>query len=97
MLFVVPLPPFAGQFFAGATRIEIEAANLFGVVAALDALAPGFADEAGLRAAFAVNGAVCNDWSAPLAAGAEVTLFPRVAGGQGRLRARIMADRVSAA
>ena len=78
---IQPLPPFAGQFFAGAQRLELAAANLFGVVAALDARAPGFADEAALRAAFAVDGTICTDWSAPLRPGAEVTIFPRVAGG----------------
>ena len=82
MIVVHPLTPFAGQFFAGAERIEVAAANLFGVVDALDALAPGFAEEAALRAAFAVNGTICSDWAAPLAAGAEVMVFPRVAGGQ---------------
>lgn len=81
MIIVRPLPPFAAQFFAGAERFEVAAANLFGVVAALNALAPGFEDEAALRAAFAVDGSVCNDWSAVLVPGSEVTIFPRVAGG----------------
>jgi taurine dioxygenase len=83
MIAVSPLPPLDRRYFGGATALSVEAANLFGVVAALDRLAAGFAEEAALRVAFAVDGVVSNDWSAPLADGAQVTLFPRVAGGEG--------------
>lgn len=85
MLTIRPLEPFAGQFFEGAAQIEIAAGNLFAVVSALDRIAPGFAEVAELRVAFAVNGVVSSDWSAALPVGAEVMMFPRVAGGQGRM------------
>ena len=78
---VSPLAPFAGQFFSGAEVLEIAAGNLFALVDALDKLGPGFGEDAALRAAFAVDGVMQTDWSAPLAPDAQVMLFPRVAGG----------------
>ena len=81
MITVRPLDPFSSQYFRGEAQVELEAGNLFALVHALDQLAPGFAEEAELRAAFAVNGQVVPDWSAPLPPDAEVMLFPRVAGG----------------
>lgn len=81
MLTVRPFEPFASQFFGGAGQIEIGAGNLFALVAALEKVAPGFAEAAELKVAFAVNGAVWADWSAPLPETGEVVLFPRVAGG----------------
>ena len=81
MVSVRPFEPFASQFFRSDAQLTLEAGNLFALVSALDLLAPGFADEAELRAAFAVNGVVAPDWSVPLPPGAEVVLFPRVAGG----------------
>ena len=81
MLTIRPLEPFASQFFSGAEPLEIAAGNLFALVSALDGLAPGFAEAAELRAAFAVDGVAWADWTAPLPPEAEVMLFPRVAGG----------------
>ena len=78
---VQPLEPFAGQFFGGAGVLDVAAGNLFALVEALDRLGPGFGEDAVLRAAFAVNGMMQTDWSAPLASDAQVMLFPRVAGG----------------
>ncbi len=75
------MPPFAAQFFGGAGEVEVAADSLFGLVEALERIAPGFAEEAELRAAFAVDGAVQADWSVRLTPGAEVILFARVAGG----------------
>ena len=83
MVSVRPLAPFSSQFFGGIEQFEMPAGNLFGLVEALDGIAPGFADEAALRVAFAVDGAIRTDWSTPLPANAEVTLFARVAGGSG--------------
>ena len=40
-----------------------------------------FGEDAALRAAFAVDGIMQTDWSAPLAPDAQVMVFPRVAGG----------------
>jgi molybdopterin synthase sulfur carrier subunit len=81
LLTVRPLEPFARQFFEGAEVLPIEAGNLFALVAALDRIAPGFAEMAELRAAFAVDGVLMSDWSAPLPETGEVVVFPRVAGG----------------
>ncbi len=83
MLTIRPLEPFASQFFSGNAPIELAAGNLFSLVAALDHIAPGFADAAELRAAFAVDGTLWADWTAPLPEQGEVMLFPRVAGGEG--------------
>ncbi len=84
-----PLAPFSQQFFGGTAQLEVAAKNIFGVIEALDALAPGFADVAGLRATFAIDGSVQNDWSAAIKPDAEVALFPRVAGGwQGKRHVR---------
>lgn len=85
MLTIRPLEPFAGQFFNGAAQLQLEAGNLFAVVDCLDRIAPGFAEVAELRVAFAVNGVASSDWSASVPAGAEVMLFPRVAGGHSGL------------
>ena len=78
---VQPMSPFAEQYFGGAGVLEVAAGNLFGLVDALDRISPGFAEDAALRAAFAVDGVMQTDWSAPLAPDAQVMLFPRVAGG----------------
>ena len=81
MAHVQPLAPFAGQFFGGAEVLDVAAGNLFALVDALDRLGPGFGEDAALRAAFAVDGVMQTDWSAPLAPDALVMVFPRVAGG----------------
>ncbi|MEO6717685.1 MAG: hypothetical protein ABIM50_10630 [Novosphingobium sp.] len=84
MALVQPLAPFAGQFFGGAEVLDVAASNLFAMVDALDKLGPGFGEDAVLRAAFAVDGVMQTDWSAPLSPDAQVMLFPRVAGGLSR-------------
>ena len=81
MATIHPLAPFSQQFFGGTAQLNVSAKNIFGLIEALNALAPGFADVAGLRATFAIDGSVQNDWSATIPTDAEVTLFPRVAGG----------------
>ena len=81
MVRVQPLAPFADQFFGGAQVLDVEAGNLFGLIEALDKIGPGFGEKAGMRVAFAVDGTMQADWSAPLAPGAEVMVIPRVAGG----------------
>src|SRR6266436_6770467 len=86
---VHPMAPFSAQFFGGAEVLEVAAGNLFGLVEALDRLAPGFGENAGVRVAFAVDGMIQADWSAALAPGAEVMVIPRVAGGG------VMADMLS--
>lgn len=81
MVRVTPMEPFAAQFFGGTGALEVEAGTLFALVDALDRIGPGFAEVAGMRAAFAVDGAMQTDWSASLGEDAQVTLFQRVAGG----------------
>ena len=78
---VTLMPPFSGEFFGGRAELEVEAGNVFRLIEALDRLGPGFGEDADTRAAFGVDGAVRADWSAPLDSGAQVTVFPRVAGG----------------
>ena len=76
------MPPFDREFFGD--RLELDAGNLFDLVAKLDAAAPGFAEIAQVRAAFAIDGVFTSDWSAPLAGADEVILLPRVGGGSNR-------------
>jgi sulfur-carrier protein len=74
------MSPFDREFFDG-DRLELTAINLFDLVQRLDERAPGFADIAGIRAAFAIDGVFTADWSSPLAGVSEVILLPRVGGG----------------
>ena len=74
------MPPFDREFFGG-DRLDLDARNVFDLVARLDRLAPGFAAIAESRAAFAIDGVFTNDWSALLADAREVILLPRVGGG----------------
>jgi len=75
------MPPFDREFFAGRDRIELEAPTLLALVDKLDALSPGFADQAEARAAFAIDGVFTPDWTRSTAEAAEVILLPRVSGG----------------
>ncbi|MCW1403768.1 MoaD/ThiS family protein [Novosphingobium sp. MW5] len=77
---VILLPPYAGDWFGGRGEWDVKAANIFALVRALDALAPGFA-EAAESAAVAINGTVAGDWTTPLGEGDEVMIVPKVAGG----------------
>lgn len=78
---VILLPPFAGDWFGGRGEVVVEAGNLFALVRALDAQAPGFADAAEASAAIAVNGSAVGDWTTALARDDEVMFVPKVAGG----------------
>jgi molybdopterin synthase sulfur carrier subunit len=78
---VVVMPPLDREFFGGRDRLELEAATLIGLVGKLDALAPGFAEKAEIRAAFAIDGVYTPDWTRSLAEASEVILLPRVSGG----------------
>ena len=61
--------------------MAVPAGNLFQLVEALEARAPGFAQVAGIKVAFAVDGELAHDWTAPLTDASEVLLVPRVGGG----------------
>jgi len=78
---IVVLPPFDREFFGGADRLSIDAASIYDLIDQLDALAPGFADQAPARAAFAIDGVFTSDWTALLADAGEVVVLPRVGGG----------------
>jgi molybdopterin converting factor small subunit len=69
------------EYFGGETEIEIEAGNLFLLVDALDIRSPGFAEAAGTRLAFAVDGVLVEDWTEGLPPGCEILIVPRIAGG----------------
>ena len=78
---VVVTQPFAGEFFGGREQFDLPATTLFEMVRLLDAAAPGFAESAEVRAAFAVDGAMTPDWSTALGTGSEVLVIARIAGG----------------
>ncbi len=73
----------AAEFFGSRETMDIAAGSLIELVRLLDAMAPGFAEIAPVRAAFAVDGNIAADWSRPLSAASEIFLLPRVGGGQG--------------
>jgi molybdopterin synthase sulfur carrier subunit len=81
MVRIVVMSPFENEFFGGRDRLDLEASNLFAMVRELDAVAPGFAEIAGVRAQFAIDGVVVPDWSTSLAGASEVIVLPRVGGG----------------
>lgn len=80
---VTLLPPFSTDFLGGREGLTVEAATIFALVRALDAMAPGFAARAEQGAAVAVGGAVIADWTTALTADDEVLFVPRIAGGSG--------------
>lgn len=84
MIRVVPMASLGADHFGGAEAVDVTAGNLFQLVAALDRISPGFADGAGLKMSFAVNGTVVHDWAQKLPADCEVLIVPRIAGGQSR-------------
>jgi molybdopterin converting factor small subunit len=78
---VILLPPFAGDYFGGRAEMKVEAGNLFALVRALEAQAPGFAEAVEGGAAIAIGGVVTGDWTTALSAEDEVMIVPKVAGG----------------
>lgn len=78
---VVVTQPLAGEFFAGREEFQLAAATLFDAVRLLDSEAPGFAEAAEMRAAFAVDGAMTPDWSTPVGPDAQILVIARIAGG----------------
>lgn len=75
------MPPFDSEFFGGRDRLELDAPSLFALVGKLDAEAPGFAEVAEARVAFAIDGAFTPDWTRSLAGVSEVIVLQRVSGG----------------
>jgi sulfur-carrier protein len=78
---IVVMPPFDKEFFGGRDRLQLDAPTLMALVGRLDGVAPGFAEIAEARAAFAIDGVFTPDWTRSTADAAEVILLPRVAGG----------------
>jgi molybdopterin synthase sulfur carrier subunit len=78
---VVPTGSAGTEHFGGTDTLEVEAGNLFQLVDALDRIAPGFADEAGVKLMFAVDGELAEDWTRPLPPACEVLIVPRIGGG----------------
>lgn len=75
------MPSFCTEFFGSGQDMTVPAANLFQLVQALEERAPGFAEVAGIKVTFAVDGELTHDWTAPLREDSEVLLVPRVGGG----------------
>lgn len=73
----------AAEFFGSREDMDLVADSLVDLVGKLDSIAPGFAEIAPIRAAFAVDGTIVADWSQSLAGAGEVFLLARVGGGEG--------------
>lgn len=80
-LSIVVMPPFDREFFDSRDRLSLDAATIYDLIEKLDAIAPGFADQVDVRAAFAIDGAFASDWTVSLAGVREVILLPRIGGG----------------
>ena len=81
----VVLPrPLAEELFGGRETIEVPGKTLYGVVHALEALAPGFQVRAREDMAMAVDGMLAEDWATPVGPDSEILIVRRVAGGQAR-------------
>lgn len=79
---MVPTAAAGTEYFGSTDEFDAEAANLFQLVDALDRIAPGFAEAAGVKLAFAVDGELMEDWTRPLPPGCEVLIVPRIGGGE---------------
>ncbi len=77
------LSPLDAEFFGGTTVMTMSAVSIFDLVRRLGDISPGFADVADVRAAFAVEGVIVSDWSAPICGDPEVLMVPRIGGGAG--------------
>ena len=78
---IVVTPSLCERFLGGRTELNLPVANLFELVAALDAMSHGFGEFIEERVAMAVDGIVVLDWTTPLSEASEVMLVPRIAGG----------------
>ena len=66
----------------GAERVEIDAPDVRGLVQALDARFPGFAEGLGAHFAVAIDGEIVQEaWLEPLPTGSEVCFLPELSGG----------------
>jgi molybdopterin converting factor small subunit len=74
--------PSGLRAFTGVERVALAARDVRGVVAALDARFPGFAERLGERFAVAIDGEILHDaWLEPVPTGSELHFLPPLAGG----------------
>ncbi len=74
--------PSGLRAFTGVERVELQARDVRGVVAALDARFPGFAERLGPRFAVAIDGEIVQEaWLEPVPTGSELHFLPPLAGG----------------
>jgi molybdopterin converting factor small subunit len=80
---VVVLPPRLRALAGGAERVQVDARDVRGLIAALDARFPGIAEQLrGSGAAVAIDGEIVNDpLLEPVDAGSEVHFLPAIRGG----------------
>jgi molybdopterin converting factor small subunit len=78
---VVTIPPSL-RALTGAERVTLAAANVRGLLQALEVRFPGFGEALGPRFAVAIDGDIRNDADFdPLADATEVTFLPPISGG----------------
>ena len=75
------MAPLGDEFFSGQSAFDLSGNSVFALVSQLDRLYPGFAEEAPVRCAIAINGVLAGDWSTAIPQDAEVLLLPRIGGG----------------
>jgi hypothetical protein len=69
-------------FTGGVAELDLEAADVRGLIQGLDARFPGFGDYVQRRMAIAIDGEIHQDaWTEQLRPDAEVFLIPRIGGG----------------
>jgi molybdopterin converting factor small subunit len=69
------------ELTGGLRSLEVEAADIRGLLQALDARFPGLREILETRVALAVDGAIVSAWTGPLRPDSEVALIPRLGGG----------------
>ena len=79
---VVLTATMAQRFADGKTEFEIEAANVRGIIRAMEALLPGIGPHLEEGTAVAIDGQIFQDaFLEPVKADSEVYFLPRIAGG----------------
>jgi molybdopterin converting factor small subunit len=79
----IVIVPRAVRALVGAERVTLGAANVAGLVRALDARYPGFAEALGPRFAVSIDGDIhANADYEPLEDDSEVAFLPPIAGGR---------------
>jgi molybdopterin converting factor small subunit len=74
--------PSGLRAFTGVERVELAARDVRGVVAALDARFPGFAERLGTRFAVAIDGEIVQEaWLELVPSGSELHFLPQIGGG----------------